>query len=382
MTTLSLESLLSKETKESIYETALEIARDLSLPVSSWQPGDPTRSLYHLEAEILEAVETIVSGFIRSAFKDYAAEDWLTVLADQVYGITRTAATYASGSVTLTNARGAVYTIEAGDLTVSSSLSGTTYHNTSGGTLSALGTLALDFVADTVGSDGSAGATEIDTMVTTLLGVTCSNAAAFVGIDAQSDESLREQCEAFRGSLSPNGPAEAYDYVARSTELTGVSGVRSRVFEDSTSGEVTTYLAGPSGPLSADNRNAIEEAIVTYAVPLGITPTVLNATAVTQAITYEVWVYASVNEEEATIEAAIETALETMVTARKIGGDIIPPASSGYLYRSLIESTIRGVYPNHTFRVSVSLPASDLALANNEVAVLGTVTGTVHLVTE
>jgi hypothetical protein len=46
------------------------------------------------------------------------------------------------------------------------------------------------------------------------------------------------------------------------------------------------------------------------------------------------------------------------------------------MFKSLIESTIRGVYPDDCFRVSVSAPAGDTALTNAQVAALGTVTAT------
>lgn len=81
----------------------------------------------------------------------------------------------------------------------------------------------------------------------------------------------------------------------------------------------------------------------------------------------------------AEIEDAVEAALETLFAARPIGGDVIAPATTGKIYRSLIESTIRGVYPSDAFRVSVSAPAGDTALAANEVAALGVVTPTVSL---
>ncbi len=68
--TTSLASLLVQQTKTQIYEYALSIATDLGLPVTSWQAGDPTRSLYHLESELLATLETVVVGFISSGFNE------------------------------------------------------------------------------------------------------------------------------------------------------------------------------------------------------------------------------------------------------------------------------------------------------------------------
>lgn len=379
---LSLSSLISTQTKEQIYALALRVAASVGVDTSSWLAGDPTRSLYHVEAEELSTLEKMVAGFISSGFLDYASEDWLEILAKQVFNVDVPAASFAATSVTLTNNGGGVYVIEAGDLTFKSTTNGKTYHNTSGGTLTSgpATTLVVDVEADEAGSGSSAGAGEIDSLVTTLLGVTCSNASAAVGTDKQSDDTTKQQCRDKLGSLSPNGPRDAYSYVARNAALTGTNAItRVRVYPDSDTGEVLVYVAGASGAVSGDDVDDVDAAITTYATPLCITPTVDTASAVVVAVTYELWLYRSSNKTTAEVEAAIETALGTMFSTRPIGGDIIPPDTSGKLYKSLIESTIRGVFPQ-AFRVTVTAPASDTSLTRGQVASLGVVTPTVHLV--
>lgn len=378
----TLTEMLLEETKAEIYARGLGIAQALGLNVTSWAAGDPTRSLYHFVADTLQRLEVIVAGYVSSGFLDYASGDWLTLLAEQVYGVERVEATYASTTVTLSNALGSLYVIEPGDVRVRSSTSGKTYTNTDGGTLaSGPGTtLDLTFVADEAGADSSASATEIDELVTTLLGVTCSNATAAVGVDAEDDASLRARCRAKLGTLSATGPRDAYDYVVQSSDLTGVTDItKSRTVADSTTGDVTIYVAGASGSVAAGSVTAAQAAVEEWAAPLCITPTVTNVSNVTVPVTYSVWIYASVGETTATIEEAIETKIEEMFAARPIGGDIIAPATTGKLYQSLIVAAIRSAYPEHTFRVSVSAPAGDTSLAIDECAVLGTVTATVTL---
>jgi len=384
--TPSLESLLIQQTQPQIYAAALQIAQTLGLPVSSWQAGDPTRSLYYLESQILAALEQVVVGYIQSGFLDYASGTWLQILAQQVFGVTVPAATYAETSVTLTNSGGAVYILEAGDLTFRNSTTGATYHNTSGGTLPAIvgstpGTLSVTVTADQAGSAGSASAGEIDALVTTLLGVTVTNPAAAVGVDQQDDSVTRQQCRNKLGSLSPNGPASAYSYVAQNSTLTGIQTVtRSRVYPDSDTGDVQIYVAGPSGGVSSGDVAAVQSAIEKWATPLCITPTVSSANNVTVNVTYTLWVYQSINQTSSQIQASVQTALENLFAARPIGGDIIPPATTGAMYVSLIESAIRNVVDPQAFRVSVSAPSSDTALGNGDVPVLGTVMATVTFV--
>lgn len=380
----SLASLLVQQTKATIYAAGLALATTLGLPVTSWQPGDPTRSLYYLEAEILELLEQVVVGYIQSGFLDYATGMWLTILAKQVFNVDVPDATYAETLETLTNSGGGIYSIEPGDLTFKASSTGKTYHNTTGGTLAGSGgTLSLSVIADEAGSASSAGSGDIDTMVTTLLGVTCTNPAAAVGTDVQDPSVTIQQCRDKLGSLSPDGPASAYAYVARNQALTGIQTVtRARVYPDSDTGDVLVYIAGPSGAVSSGDVTAVQNAIQQWATPLCITPTVASANNVGVNVTYTIWIYKSVNQTTTQIEAAILSALEALFEARPIGGDIIPPATTGALYVTLLESAIRGVFPNQTFRVQVTAPSGDTALMNGDVPVLGTVTPTVNIIAD
>jgi hypothetical protein len=386
MAQVSLSSLLIQETKEAIYTAALAVAVAIGVPVSSWQPGDPTRSLYFVESETLSTLEAVVVGYISAGFLDHATGPWLKILAKQVFNVDVPDASYAETDLTLTNGGGGVYDIAPGDLTFKSSLTGKTYHNTTGGTLlGSPATLTITVVADEAGSASSAGAGEIDTFVTTLLGVTCSNSAAAIGLDEQEEATTRQQCRDKLGSLSPNGPKDAYSYVSRNSTLTGVTSVnRVRVYPDSDTGEVTIYVAGPNGAISGGDLTAVETAIATWATPLCITPTVLNASNVSVAVTYTLWIYKSVNKTSAEVQATVLSALEAMFasqTLNPIGGNIIPPSATGSLHKSLIESTIRGASPQ-AFRVSVSAPSGDTALTNGQVATLGTVTPTINFVND
>jgi hypothetical protein len=376
-------TLIVAETKEIIYAKALEIAELLDLPVSSWQPGDPTRSLIWLEAYLLEARETLITQFIRSAFVEYADDTWRPIVADQTYGVTVPPATYATTVVTLTNSGGSNRTFDPGDLVFKNSTTGKTYHNTSGGTLASgpATTLDVDVEADEAGSASTAAAGEIDELVTSYLGVTCTNAEAAIGTDRQDAATTIAQCRAKLSTLSLTGPRGGMAYVAREASLTGTYAItKARAFASSDSGDVTVYLAGPSGAVAEADRALVETAILRWATGFCITPTVLSAAAVTVSVTYELWIYKRSNRTATEAEAEVNTALAALIAALPIGGDIIPPATSGYLYQSLIESTIREVFGADAFRVSVSLPAGDTAITNGQVAALGTVTATINVI--
>lgn len=376
---LTLRQLLSIETREAIYDAALAIAEGVGLPVTTWQTGDPTRSLYHVLAAVLSALETVVQQALAGGYLDEAEGDFLTLLAEQVYSVVRQEGGYATCSVRLTNTGASAFDFDAGDVTVKSSVNGKTYHNTSGGILaSGPGTtLDLDFIADEVGSDSSALVGEIDTAVTTLNGVTVANLTAAIGTDEEADAALRSRCRAKLGALSPNGPAAAYHYVATTSDLTGTTGItRTRVLPDSDTGAVVVYLAGPAGAVSGGDVDAAEAAILEWATPLCITPTVSSAANLSVPVTYNLRVYRSVNKTEAEVKTAVSEALAEAFAARPIGGDILDGDTTGKLYQSFVASTIRSTFPE-AFHVTVSAPAADVSVANSEVVTLGTVTGTI-----
>lgn len=375
MTTLA--DLITAESKQAIYNKAIQVATTLGLPVTSWGSGDPTRAMFWHLSEVLSTLEQIVVKYVAAGFLDYAAQltstFWLKLLAQQVYGYTPAEATHATCVVELSNTGGGVYTIDPGALTVKKGGTEITYHNVTSGTLVAGGTLSLDFVADVAGSDGSAAVGEVDTMVTTYLGVTCSNTTAAVGIDEESAASIVAGCRAKLGSLSPNGPADAYSYVVQASALTGTSAItRSRVVDDSTFGVVTVYVAGPDGLVNPSVVAAAQSAVETWATPLCITPLVVSATNVVVPVTYTLQIYDDVNATSQEIEDAVQASLADMFASRPIGGD-----SGGVLPKSLIESTILRTYPSHGFRVTVTAPAADVSLSTSQVAVLGAINATV-----
>lgn len=379
---LSLAALLARVTKEQIIEKGLAVATAVGLPVTSWSPGDPTRSLYLYSGEILETLEDVVADYVAAGFLEFAEKAWLTLLAKQVFNVDAIDATYATVDIVLTNGGGGSYELQAGDLTVKNTAANKTYRNVSGGTLppGPGTTLTLTVIADEAGSDSSALPNEIDGLVTTLLGVTVTNPLAAIGLDAESALRLKSRCRSKTGALSPNGPRDAYVHIALTPEFTGTTNVtRARSVGDSTTGDVNLYIASPSGPVSSTDRDAVEAAVLKWSTPLCFTPHVNNTVAAIVDVTYTYWVYTGIKEEAAAITAKVDKALRNMAVERPIGGDVIAPAA-GKLYKSMIQSTIFGTYPEFAVRADVTLPASDTALAVDAVPVIGLVTGTIVFV--
>lgn len=291
MTTINVQSLFSVQTIALIFDRGIQVARALGLPVTSWQTGDPTRSLYMYLAEVLNSLEGQVSEYIKAGFLSSATGQWLKVLAKEVFGVDFLEATFGTPTITITNTLGKFYVFGVGDLTVKNTATGKTYHSTSValdpttrapiGPLSFGVTALFELTADEAGSDSNAAANEIDAFVTTFLGLAIVSSTASIGQDEQSEDDLKTQCRSTLGALSPNGPADAYEYVARNPTLTGVLEVtRAKATQDGTTGDVTVFIASASGAVSGGSVTAVQDAEEQWATPFCVTPTVVSATAV------------------------------------------------------------------------------------------------------
>lgn len=366
--TVSVTSLISVATLDTILNIGLDVARTLGVPVTSWRSGDPTKALFHFLATVLAERETISSEFIKSGFLSTAEGDWLTIVASELYGVDRPEATSGTSTITLSNTEGRYYNLAAGEVTVMNLATGATYHSTAALVLPRGTTATLAVEADAPGADSSANANEIDTIVSTMLGVAITASTAAVGTDALDDAALRTLCRATLGALSPNGPPDAYEYVARTPTLSLAPNVtRAAAIEDSTYGNVTLYLAGDSGPVTAGDVTKVQTAIELWAKPLCIKPTASNTTALPITIT------ASVTGEDipAAIDALSEVTLAAYMRTVLLGaqGGVVSRAA---IYRAILDAAENAGASN--VLVNLAAPAADVTLTTAQVATLGTVT--------
>jgi hypothetical protein len=365
-------SLFTIQGADKILRLGLEIGAALGLPVTSWAAGDPTRACFKYLAEVLETYETATSQFVKSAFLSYAEDDWLKLLAEELYGLDPETfePTFATPTITLSNTGGGGnYPLEPGELTVRNSETDKTYHNTNSGTISpGLASITFDLVADEGGSDSSVGANEIDEFVTQLNGVTIVSNTVGLANDAPSNEEIRTLCRTSLGALSPNGPLDAYEHIALNSTYTGVTGINRARAVASTNGTVTVTIATVTGPADGAAVTAVQDAVERWAAPLTTNPTVVSAAAETANRNVTVYRLASLTQSEAQIEAAIEAAYGALFAATPIGG------VDGEVSESAQTNAIHQAFPNQFYKVT---GATAIALGANEVPVLGTLQVTV-----
>lgn len=376
---ISLTDLVKSLTVEQIKATLLANLTTLGFPVASWHKGAAYRTIVALFATTLQPFVDVQVSIAKSGFLDWAEGDMLVIVADQVYTVTATPASFAVGKLTLNNAAGGTFSWAPGEFRAYNPTTSKTYTNTATVNLASLQMgLEIDIEATEIGSASSSDAAEITALETVAPGVTCSNASAVVGFDKESDPSIRLRCRLQIASVSPNGPADAYDYVARSFDLNGgVAGVRTHGVFDSDTGEVLLYVAGPSGALSGPDVALIQAAIDRLAVPTGFDCTVISATNVVLNVAATAYIYASLNLTSGEAEAQIVTSVTNWILALPVGGDRIPPAG-GTFYVDALKGEIQR--PLDTVTATVATPAADVSVAANEVLVPGTIAVSVVVV--
>lgn len=368
---LDVATLISTDTPEAIFAIGLEIAVVQELPVTTWRTGDPTLSEYKFLSVVLAEQGETNAEYIRSGFLSTARGDWLKLRAYEEYGVVLDEASYATPTVEVENEGGGIFTFAPGGMTMKSSVTGKTYHNTNDVTVSGLGDLVtFEMVADESGSDSSVGVDEIDEIVTSADGLEIVSSTASAANDAPSETEIKTQCRASLGVLSPNGPADAFEFVARNTELTGVSGVTRAKSYGSVDGDVTVYIAGPDGAVDGATVSAVQDAELRWALPLCNTVTTVSAAVLALDLAVTVRRKSTLTATVATIQTTIENVLRAMFADVPIGGD-----SDNEISESSIQSEIHAAFPDQI--ESVSLDDFDSTLGAGQVPTLNSLALTV-----
>jgi len=381
---VSLQDLVTTKTPEEMLADELTLAESEGLATTTWQSGSVIRTILVIMAHMFSVFSGIIVEPILGGFGDLVSSiEWARIWAKQMFDVDAITAEAATGYITAVNTKATQYDLAAGELIVAHATTGKLYRNSEAISILANATTAdLAFAAVEVGTSSNASPGTITVIVGPALdGVTITNPASVLGTD---DETVKALVDRARGSLaatSPDGPKEAYNYVAKTPEYsdTATAITRATTICDAATGAVTVYIATAGGAPDADDVAIVQSAIDEWAEPWCTTATAVAVSTETVAITYQVWVTSSLTE--LAIKTAIDAALAEYFASLAIGGLVIPPAATGSVYvsalRAVITSAKVGTTSIGASLCEVTLPTADVALAADEVAVLGTITGTV-----
>lgn len=430
---------LTPETIGSIRAKMKGYAEAALLKISDWIPGD-------VGQQILEAVDQALwnaSASASSLVRGYASLDTSTDPGDVDpydpsnatrpaapgylsakglgdFGTRRIDETFATGTVTITNASGGAITFAPGRVTFTRDTNfagqsyAPTYRNAADPAIYPDGTVTVSngatqdipVSAEEVGTESNAGAGHVSISTVLAVGVSATNASAILATNRESAALYRARCRRAAALTSPNGPADSYRYLATSARDDGTYGTsetgtplgvtRVYVSTEAVDGEVTVYIAGDAGGAAvADALDIVTDLITTtpgvIAVPDAIGITVALATDTTIAITYTAKAKASsvtgasagvytqgAQGAAAPVFTAVEAAIAAYLASVDIGG-LNQAAGAGVIPTKDLLGTIFGAWPTMN-TVDVTTPAgATTAIALGHVAIAGVFTGTITL---
>lgn len=386
----TLKELTTPLTKAEIEQAIFDAIEALGVTTSSWKPGAVARTIIAGVSIVLAAFSTLQALIAESGFLELSSGAWLTIVAREVYAVERSVGTFAAGNITVDNTAGGVFAPGVGDVIALNTTTGKTYRNTAAFTLAAFETgVIVPFEALEIGTPSTSAPATIDALETVLLGVTVTNPAAFVGKDPETDAEVRTRALAKTGTLSPNGPSDAYLFVALSAETDAGASAGVTRLTDTPDGEgnVSVLVADGSGTLTGAVGNtttplgAVDEAIQTQVVPLAVTATVAAATPLAIAVTYEAWIKSTVGLTESQITAAVALALTNYLATVPIGGLPKTAGGPGFVWTDSIVSVIgEAIGQASLIDLDLTVPAADVAVTSSQAPVAGTITPTINLI--
>ena len=367
----------------SVDECKADILSMLSLlgfSATSWQEGSVPAALVQIGALVWSRTSAVAVALRDMAHNDTATGDTLTRLSASVFDNARTGAVAAEYTIRVScSAAAGPYTIALGGLVVTDGTH--TYRNVDDGDTAyphtlASGTLvALQFQAETPGAASSVTATDIDTLVTALAGVTLSGQTQLVaGVDAESDVSLRARNRSKWGSLA----IDAVKLGVTNLVLDTVPGITRVAVDDSNPdgpGTFRVYCASKYGTAAGADVTAARTAVRARVFDGGNVCSAYSATANTIAVTGTVWYAPQLTSAETS--TACKSALREYLASVPIGGVQIGSGMVGTvplneLENALRSMTIGGVPAVRAVRLT--LPTGDTTISETQVPVLGTVT--------
>ena len=357
---INLNTLLGYKTADQIYADMLAGVAAAGVRVANWRTGGPYRTLLRVTAVVTEQLYRASAAFAASGFIDLADGDWLTLLCASLFGEARAAATYTSGTVTLTAAQGSgPYTIASGGLIVGTG-GGLRYRSTAGVTVPAGGSATVAVTAESPGARYNVGLGAIDRLISpTLIGLSVSNPAvannewiSAAGADEETDDRLRTRCKAKWGTLGTGSPASAYVNwaLSASNEVAKVGVAPNYYLGQFGANYVTVVLAGAGGAVSDAAVTAVQQ----YIAPKIPATAALNVEkAQTRTVPVAAVVYIRAIKDSAATRAAVVAALDALAASVPIGG---------ILYVSQIVATIQDAVPGAIRNTIVTAPQNQVNL--------------------
>lgn len=281
---LTVTELLNPRTRDQIADDIFAALTAEGFPVTAWQSGSVPRTLVFVFAAVLATLWALVANVAAAAFLDTATGAWLTLHAASRFQLPRIAATFAVHSITLVNASSSPRTITPGQLLMTTA-AGLRYRstNTTNATVPGSGSVAISVRCETAGIVGNTAPTVLVTPAFAGLSFTYGSLTTRAR-DEETDAQLRVRCRARWAARASGATRDYYAFhILSATMSDGTSAGVTRIgwIAPPGDGSFEVVVAGADGPLTTEQRDAVETYITDVARRGYLdTPSVTNATAV------------------------------------------------------------------------------------------------------
>jgi|GEM_PF-4045602 len=270
MSSLTIAQLTAAPTRDQIRDKLQQYWREAEIPITDWESGGGMRVLMELTAKAMRdflanVQPAILGGGFPEPVDSLTSDDWLTLVADQWFGKTRTPASSTQQTVVLTRGAGTgTYTITPGGFWVRNPTNGNRYVAITGGSLAPSSSLTITVQAespqDTVnGVNYVDAAGTINTLVNPLPGVTCSNAAPnFSAVSTTPSTAVGKGVVTVGGTV-PTSP-KSYDIQVGTSGPKASATIQTRVNGGAWSASMTmgasyTFPSGPTATFTDDGTD-------------------------------------------------------------------------------------------------------------------------------
>lgn len=341
-------------------------AKEITTSILNNMPDSYNRSdgsvIYDLQAPVgqeLAGIEETNDAILANAFFDTADDEHKEIIAKDRANITRRAATYASGTVTIEGVPGTV--IEAGTQVASDYSIFDTVEEV---TVGVGGGVDVEVICEDAGADGNVPAGAIYEFPTTIADLyTVTNASAMTG--GYDIESIEDFAARYSAVIAQSvGAGTASDYEKWALEVDGV-GAAVCFARTPSVGSVTTYIMDQGhSAASASLVTQVHDYIETKR------PTPAQSIVLSVAeLTVNVSLTAYVEGEASSYQTAIENAINTYITSIGFSG------ASRRVSAAIIADRVLGVSGvTDIDDLLLNGSADSISLASTQIAVLGGVT--------
>jgi len=374
---LSLEQLRQPMKRSEIAAWLIQTLRDLGFQTTGWQPGRNQTTILNAIATVGASLSQVAVTFARANYSETATGPGLTLLSRSRFSNERESALQATGPMLFQSTATSAHTIQVGQLVIESASTGVQFGNTTGGVLSAGGTLTLTVEALASGLSGNVANSTGLFLVTPLAGVGVTNPGPGLGVawyttqagrNAELDSELRLRNSTKWGLLAVEKTKTAM--IALALEQDGVA--KASVVDNNPRGPFTVdiYISAAASIVSAGQIAAAQAAFATYTMgtesvwPPTDTPLPSSVRLYhppTLQLTINGVVYYDPQFTEADIEIELGNRLDALVEITPLGGNTYATGAENLLtlgdILQVIEET-RGV-----LSTTLTLPAGNVALS-------------------